>query len=33
MAITGYALEHETLYDEAMTMYTTKLEHGAGVFR
>ena len=26
-----YALEHETLYDKAMTMYATKLEHGAGV--
>ena len=22
-----YALEHETLYDKAMTMYATKLEH------
>ena len=26
-----YALEHETLYDKAMTMYAAKLEHGAGV--
>lgn len=26
-----YALEHETLYDKAMTLYATKLEHGAGV--
>ena len=26
-----YALEHETLYDKAMIMYTAKLEHGAGV--
>lgn len=25
-----YALEHETLYDKAMVMYATKLEHGAG---
>lgn len=26
-----YALEHETLYDKAMTSYATKLEHGASV--
>ena len=26
-----YALENETLYDKAMTMYATKLEHGVGV--
>lgn len=26
-----YALEYETLYDKAMTMYATKLEHGACV--
>ncbi|CAH3132019.1 unnamed protein product, partial [Porites lobata] len=26
-----YALEQETLYDKAMTMYTTKLERGPGV--
>ena len=26
-----YALEQETLYDKAMTMYATKLERGAGV--
>ena len=26
-----YALEHETLYDKAMALYATNLEHGAGV--
>ena len=26
-----YTLEHETLYDKAMALYATNLEHGAGV--
>ena len=26
-----YALEHKTLYDKAMALYATNLEHGAGV--